>query len=127
MGVLIRQFSIGDIFNVSLGRLATGVAISEMSKANCLKGVVVDGDIDRLFAATGASTMNAACDVTFKNRPTITSLYYAIQESRIEANGATFTGTANVTNKFIVDHSTIYQPKSAPGTAIIVQNNASVF
>ena len=126
-GILNRQFSISDIYHVAFGNISVGVVASEMSKINCLGDISVSGKIERLFSATGASTANVACDVTFKRSPNITYLYYAIQESRIEANGATFIGFANIAYRYLVSHSTIYLPKIIPGSAEVSQNGASVF
>ena len=128
VGFHTRQFAIGDYIKVHFSSMAVAVSASEHSKINCLGGIRISGTIHYYIAASGTSTVKADCDTTLVGSPAINSLYWAVKESRVEAEGGSFSGAAIVKYKYIVDHSTLYKPtKAIPGSETLVQNGGTVF
>jgi hypothetical protein len=132
IGVQTRQFAIADFVNVDFATIGIAVSATEMSKANCGGTVGIIGDIGHFPAADGGSTIIATCPFAFVNSPAVQSIFSLGKESRVEAWGATFSGTAKVAHKYIIDRGTLYlpvanDPVSVPGSATIVQNGGVVF
>jgi hypothetical protein len=131
-GVATRQFAIADYWNTDFGTLSVAVNAAEMSKINCGPALRITGNVDYYVAASGGSTVSAGCATQFVGTPSLVAVYWIIKESRVEAQGATFSGSASVTNKYILDHSTLYLPKpndpeSIPGATAVIQNGGVVY
>jgi hypothetical protein len=112
-----RQFAIMDVDNVRIGQLAGGTVMSaqEMSKINCLRGVVLYGSVGHVAEAGGMSTISLNCAFTFENTPQINAIARAIQKSLILASGASWVG-AFVGEKYICADSQIDGATTMPGT-----------
>jgi hypothetical protein len=64
-----RQFAIIDVADVWIGQLADGAVLraEEMSKTNCLSGVVLCDSVGYVAEAGGMSTISPGCAFRFEN------------------------------------------------------------
>src|SRR5262249_9058094 len=119
-----RQFAIIDVDDVRIGQLAGGTVMSaqEMSKINCMSGVVLYGSVDHVAQAGGMSTVSLNCAFSFENTPQINAIARAVQKSLILATGASWVG-AFVGEKYICADSQIDGAATMPGTNSSSVNN----
>jgi hypothetical protein len=112
-----RQFAIMDVTNVRIGQLAGGTVMSaqEMSKINCLSGVVLYGSVGYVAQAGGMSTISLTCAFSFENTPQIDAIAVAVQKSLILASQASWVG-ALVGEKYICTDSQIDGATTIPGS-----------
>jgi hypothetical protein len=78
-----RQFAIMDVDNVRIGQLAGGTVMSaqEMSKINCMSGVMLYGSINYVAQAVGMSTVILKCAFNFEDTPHVNAIARAAQKS----------------------------------------------
>jgi hypothetical protein len=119
-----RQFAIMDVDKVRIGQLAGGTVMSaqEMSKINCLSGVVLYGSVGYVAQAGGMSTIGLNCAFSFENTPQITAIAVATQKSLILASQASWVG-AFIGEKYICTDSQIDGATTMPGTDSSSVNN----
>jgi hypothetical protein len=119
-----RQFAIMDMANVRIGQLAGGTVMSaqEMSKINCLSGLVLYGSVGHVAHAGGMSTVSLGCAFSFENTPHVNAIAVAVQKSLIIANYASWVGDF-VGEKYICLDSQIDGATTMPGTDSSSVNN----
>jgi hypothetical protein len=119
-----RQFAIMDVDTVRIGQLVGGTVMSaqEMSKINCISGIVLYGSVGYVAQAGGMSTVSLNCAFSFENTPQINAIVTASQKSLILANGASWVG-AFVGEKYICADSQIDGVTTMPGTDPSSVNN----
>jgi len=124
IGFASRQLAIMDVDNVRIGQLAGGTVMSagEMSKINCISGVVLYGSVNYVAQAVGLSTVILNCAFSFENTPHVNAIARAAQKSLIEASGASWVGDF-VGEKYICADSQIDGATSMPGTDSSSVNN----
>ena len=85
-----RQFAIMDVDNVRIGQLAGGtvMAAQEMSKINCVSGLVLYGSVSYVATAGGMSTVILSCAFKFENTPQVKAIALAAQKSLIVASSS---------------------------------------
>jgi hypothetical protein len=122
-----RQFAIMDMANVRIGQLAGGTVMSaqEMSKINCLSGVVLYGSVGHVAQAGGMSTISLGCAFSFENTPHVNAIAVAVQKSLIIANYVLWVGDF-VGEKYICLDSQIDGATTIPGTDSSSVNNCLI-
>jgi hypothetical protein len=122
-----RQFAIMDVTDIRIGQLAGGSVMSaqEMSKINCLSGVVLYGSVGYVAQAEGMSTVSLSCAFSFENTPQINAIAVAVQKSLILASQASWVG-AFVGEKYICADSQIDGATTMPGTDSSSVNNCLI-
>ena len=119
-----RQFAIMDVADVRIGQLADGAVMhaDEMSKINCISGVVLYGSVGYVAGASGMSTVSLGCAFRFENTPQINAIAVARQKSLILAERASWVG-AFFGQKYICTDSQIDGATTMPGTDSASVNN----
>jgi hypothetical protein len=122
-----RQFAIMDVSNVRIGQLAGGTVMlaSEMSKVNCISGLVLYGNVSYIARAGGMSTVSLNCAFSFENKPQMNAIVVAVQKSLILASSASWVG-AFVGEKYICANSQIDGVTTIPGTDPSSVNNCLI-
>jgi hypothetical protein len=122
-----RQFAIMDVANVRIGQLADGAVLraEEMSKINCLSGVVLYGSVGYVAEAGGMSTISLGCAFRFENTPQIIAIAVARQKSLILATQASWVG-AFFGQKYICIDSQIDGATTMSGTDSSSVNNCLI-
>jgi hypothetical protein len=113
-----------DVANVRIGQLTDGTVMSaqEMSKINCISGIALYGSLRYIAQASGMSTVNLNCAVSFENTPQINAITTAVQKSLILASDASWAG-AFIGEKYICIDSQIDGATTMPGTDSASVNN----
>jgi hypothetical protein len=119
-----RQFAIMDVDNVRIGQLAGGTVMSaqEMSKINCMSGVMLYGSINYVAQAVGMSTVILKVRINFEDTPHVNAIARAAQKSLIDASGASWVGDF-ISGKYICADSQIDGVTTMPGTNSSSVNN----
>jgi len=119
-----RQFAIMDVADVRIGQLADGAVMhaDEMSKINCISGVVLYGSVGYVAEADMISTIILGCAFRFENTPQINAIAVARQKSLILAERASWVG-AFFGQKYICTDSQIDGATTMPGTDSSLVNN----
>jgi len=107
VGIYARQFSIADWKDVVFGHFPLGVhvALSEMSKGNCIGNIGITGDAQAHLLVSGGSYGSLSCAMAFSGSPTIAYFISAGGLSQVLANASTFSGSATITSAYSINTS----------------------
>lgn len=115
-GFALRQFVIGDTFDVRFDQVTNPIAVTERSMMSCggRMWLTTGGGY---VASVNRSDLNFACEVIMPGSLSFTAVFNAARQSTVSTAGSTFTNTISG-QKWTLSNSEIGPDCNVPGTGV---------